>query len=198
MNFDFCFLRFASCVLAAGLFTACGTERKPVASGLERKMSDRLRNWDVNQKSPFEKQFSAIANTGKDADSMFTSKAFHTSNYGGNKTYAGMKNFHSKEFAQSKKGSRYETQSSNYAKQDSRYATQISAYASKDSPMGTQAASQDKKSYRDANEAFGTGDFRAGKKSMDENNRPKIFVGELEPGAKTTFTEAEIKRMVNR
>jgi hypothetical protein len=188
----------ATLFLTTCFLVSCGSTPESDPNGLDRPMSQRLQKWDTNRKSPFDKQF----NTGKkghsDVSGMMGSKAFHTTNFGGNKSFSGMKNFSTKEYSQggNNKSSRYATQESSFGKKESRYAT--SSYAAKDSALGAQSASQGSHTFRSANQAFGTGDYRDAAKSMKENNRPMIIQGELEAGAKTSFTEAEIKQMVNR
>ncbi len=190
-------MKFAHAILLACLLPACSsTEPNADPNGLDRPMSERLKKWDPNRKSPFDKQFNLGKEGGSNMAGSLGSKSFHTSNFGGNKSFSGMKNYSAKDFAQGKKGSRYATQSSRFAQQNSRDAS--TSFTANDSRLGSQSASQGDQTFRNANQAFGTGDYQAGAKSLKKNNRPVIIEGELEAGAKTNYTEAEIRQMVNR
>ena len=127
-------------------------------------------------------------------------KKFNTNSFSAKHDYSGSSDYKAKEFSQSDKVSREGGETFSGSDKTSRegskdYSTK--GYTTKESGYGIQKARQGDKEFAGGDESYKTRSLWDAVKSQKENTKPKILPKEDESG-KSVYTEADVKRMVNR
>lgn len=194
-----------TCALCLGVLitlSACSSSKKPdepegaTVSGLNRFMDKgfdkKSGQFDRNMVSKFDQR-----NFGTDKKKVKEGR-FHADSYAGKHDYTGAGEYKTKEFNQSGKVSRENKEVFNQSGKESREADQ--EYASKDSRYGSQQARQDDKEFGGNDKNYKTGEVHDAAKSQKKNVRPEIIPkeGDGTDGDKSAYSEAEVRRLVNR
>ena len=185
------------CALLA--LAGCSSSKKDdesggaTASGLNRFMDkgfDRKKGqFDRNVVSEFDQKNFSASKTVKD-------QKFRTDPFAGKHDYTGSGDYKAKEFTQSGKVSKESAEAFSGATKESRDAGQD--FGTTDSRYGSQQARQGDQKFGDNDKGFKTSAVRDAAKSQKKNVRPEIIPKDEGDAAKSAYTEAEVRRMVNR
>ncbi len=191
-------LRTLLCALTVLAAASCSSTKGRSDSSGERTFAQRLLKPDVEKKSRFDKEFQTASAGDRGNGTWLTRKGFHTSdNASGSKTFGGVHGFKTKDFSQGSKTSSFGTQESRFGTQSSRMGKET--FATKDSRFGSQQARQGSQIFHSGDKEFKTDEFAAGMKSIRDNKRPMIEIGERDPQRNANaYSEAEVKRMLGR
>lgn len=129
------------------------------------------------------------------AGSKIKEQKFHTGSFAGKQDYNGLSGYKSKEFKQSGQMS---TEGKGVFSESSK-TSQVGdkSFATKDSREGGHDAMQGGKSFAGGDKSYTTSEVRDAAKSQKKNVKPNIIAKDDEMG-KTAYSEADVKRMVNR
>jgi hypothetical protein len=130
------------------------------------------------------------------ADKKVKDQKFRTDSFTGKHNYTGSTEYKSKEYSQSNKMSRDQKGLFYGARKTPRDASQ--SYSTKDSRYDSQMSKQNDKGFADQNDTFKTGEVRDAAKSMKKNTKPLMIPKDEADPAKSAYTEADVRRMVNR
>lgn len=198
MNHRLQFVRFV-CLGVSIACAACSSSKKTdepggaTVSGLNRFMDKgfdkKSGQFDRNIVSQFDQRRYG-------GGRKFKEDSFHTESFAGKHDYKGADDFKAKEFSQSGKTSREASQEYSRADKAPREADQ--KFASKDSGYDDQKARQGGQEFSGDDKSFKTGEVRDAAKSQKKNTRPEIIPKDETEDGKSVYSEAEVKRLVNR
>ena len=132
------------------------------------------------------------------ADKKIKEGRFHAGSFTGKQDYKGATGYKAKEFSQSDKLSREGKEAFAGTGKEAREGDE--KFASKDSRYESQRARQGDQEFSGDDKNFKTGEVRDAAKAQKKNTRPEIIPkdGDERDGDKPAYTEAEVKRLVNR
>ena len=182
-----------SAIVLTMMLAACSS---PKQENEPLKFEERINRQQKSMTSMYDKDFNTSSAGDRGGMKWFQKKGFHTDEFSGQKSYAGVKDYKTKGFSQAGKTSRYGSQDSHLGKMDNRMGS--SSYATKDSRYSSMSASQGDQSFQGSDRTFKTGEFQPAKKSINDNKR--IFIdssGEPEKSA-DAYSESQVRRLLGR
>jgi hypothetical protein len=146
----------------------------------------------------FDKSFNTAAAGDRGAMKLLGSKTYHSSDYSGLKSFSGTKDYHTNEFSQSGKKSRWGSQTSRYETQANSMSGKT--FSTKKSQFDGQAAHDSSKSFHGSSQTFKTGDFQPAAKSIEDNKRPMIEQAKPGEAARNAnaYSEDEVRKLLGR
>lgn len=190
-----------SAVIAAAvvsLLASChSTHKKDTAEGASSgDLGKRLLKVDQTKTSEFEKKFDTASLGDRGLMKAMGKRSYSASDYKGNTTYKGSKDYQTKLFAQADKTSREQSHVSSMASKKERSSDKT--FQTGDSRFSNKKAPGDHMAFNRSKQEFKTSDFGPGKKSLQDNKRPYFQpAGELDQG-KTAYSEQDVKALLNR
>jgi hypothetical protein len=183
---------FAICILSLGLSSCETSTKRETPPLMSQKMSRRLTKPDMNRKSIYDKDMQAtFANKG--GTDWLGRKKYGANRFTGSKNYTNTSKFKAGEFTSGQDQASFGDQKFSETGKTPSYADH--SFTTKKSGFGNQSAG-------DANKAFSTDTFktfsnRAGLKSQEENDRPKII--ELDKkGRAPAYSEDQVRSLMGR
>lgn len=190
-------LGFVLCLLMAAASCSSSNKQEEETAGIKVSSLDRFmnkgydrrqRDWNHDMRSRYDqKSFSA--------DKRVKSREFKTNNFAGKHDYSGSEKFKSSEFKQADKDSALANQTFGQSEKAARDSGQ--GFDAKTSRYDNQQSTAGDEVYSGADERFKTRAVSDAAKSQKKNTRPVIIHSEPDR-SKSTYDEADIKRMINR
>lgn len=185
------------CVCLVVALSGCGSSSKPGSTrdSSSTVMARRLLKPNMGQRSEFEKHMQASTSTKSDTASALQRRIFGTSERHPEKSFSGSKSFAAKESKLLEKRSRAADQQFHDSGESNPYGAKT--FATNPSRLGSQESRLRDEAFAGGNETFQTGLVRDATKSQQKNVQP-VMIMPTENEVPRTYSEAEIKRMVNR
>lgn len=158
-------------------------------------MARRLLKPNMGQRSEFEKHMQASTSTKSDTVSALQRRTFGTSERHPEKSFSGNKSFAARESKLLEKRSRSADQQFHDAGERSPDGGKT--FTTSRSRLGSQESRLSDQTFAQSSDSFQTGLVRDATKSQQKNVQP-IMIMPTENEVPRTYSEAEIKRMVNR
>lgn len=199
MNFRVQPLRFFLCCAMTLLTAGCSSSKKSeepegaTVSGLNRFMD---KGFDKKNGQFNRNVVSRFDQMTYSADAKVKKGKFRTDQFAGKHDYTGSSAYKAKEFSQSGKMSRAGSETFGESSKESRDAGQ--EFGTTDSRYGSQQARQGDQEFGARDKAFKTRMVSDAAKSQKKNVRPEIIPKDEGEPDKTAYSEAEVRRLVNR
>lgn len=192
ITWDFCIRGLG--VLAVGLVGGCASKEAEVKNKpMSDSMQSRMMNTDMTKRSSFE---SAMVTQNSGMGSYLEKQGFKSKEYSTNKEFQVPKTLKQGTFSRADQVSGMGEKRFQGAEKASRIGD--SQFATKSAREGSQEASQQGKMFGGSDKLFKTGEVWDAAKSQRENKRPDIVKPNGGRVDETSYTEDEIRRMVNR
>ena len=184
-------------VAAISMLPACSsTQHKELADHSSGKLEERTLKPNMNKISEFDKKFDTSSLGDRGAMKATGKKSFSTGDYKGNTIFKGSKDFKGKDFAQSAKTSREQTQVSGMGNKKEKSSDKV--FATGDNRFSGKKAQDGNQVFNRSKQEFKTSDYAPGKKSLEDNKRPYFKpAGEVDK-TKTAYSEQDVKALLNR
>ncbi|MDB6072443.1 MAG: hypothetical protein JWO89_83 [Verrucomicrobiaceae bacterium] len=154
------------------------------------------RKGEINKVSQFDKTLSSTSLGDRGAMKSMGRKSYSSSAYKGSAgEFSGMKDYQAKDFAQSSKGNRAQSQLSTMGSKADREAGRSFA-TNKSRWSGKAAARGNDKTYVGSGQHYQTAEFGEGKKAIEKDKRPYFLPGEVDKSK--AYAEEDVKRLLNR
>ncbi|MDB6140027.1 MAG: hypothetical protein JWO94_3099, partial [Verrucomicrobiaceae bacterium] len=142
-----------------------------------------------------DKMLSSTALGDKGAMKTMGKKSFGTTDYKGKTQFTGSKDYKTKDFAQSGKPNRAETQLSSMGGKKSNVADKT--FATNDSRWSTKSAQASGKVFNGSKQEYKTSEYGPAVKSLKNDKRP-YFQAVTDMDKAKTYPEEEVRALLNR
>lgn len=151
------------------------------------KVKNIIKNSDFSQRSQFEQQLPKAK-----TDKEFKASSFGAKEATGMKEYARSSSaYKAKDFADAGRNSRAGEKKAHESESENRLAAKL--FRAPDSRLGSKESHDSTKEFRQGGDTFATRDNRSGTTEMEKDKRPVIL-----PSEKPTYSEDEVKRLLNK
>jgi hypothetical protein len=186
-------------IALTALLGACAQHETSSTSTKPRTMESRLLRPDMKKGNPFDKEFNTASAGDRGGMKSLGRKGYKTDDVAGLKAFGGgTRSFHTKDFSQAGKSSRYLSQESHFSSQKSTFGDKT--FATKKSQFDGDAAHEGSQTYQGGDDVFKTGDFGPATKSLKANKRVVFdtFTSGDKPKTANSYSEDDVKRMLGR
>ena len=150
---------------------------------------------DNNKASKFDKMLSSSELGDRGAMKVMGRRSYGTSDFKGQKTYTGSKDFKTKDYNGAGKTNRAESQLSRLGSQESKAGNKT--FATTDSRWSRKDANGSDKVFHGSDSSYKTAEFEPAKKSIDQNKRP-YFLPSGKIDEKKVYDEQTVRGLLNR
>lgn len=193
-------VRFVALGIAmAGMLTSCHTTSKKPKRDPHQPMTfnerTASRKGEVNTMSKFDKMLSNSSLGDRGATKALGKRSFSTSNYQGNTKFSGSKDYATKDFTQSGKSNRAQTQLSAMGMKKNNQADKT--FATSNSRWAGKKSTDDSKVFDGSKHEYKTAQYGEAAKSIENNKRP-YFMPATGADKGKTYAEEDVKALLNR